>query len=758
MSGRTKPTDGLNILVIEDGGARGLSSLLLLDQIMLGLKHRLALTHTPSVREHFEIVAGTGTGALIACMVGRLGIPVEQAIGYYIKLDEVFSDRKRIGTTAYKATKLREVLKAIVRNAVGDENKQMIDSECDGDKCRTLVFAESKYNINANLPHIFRSYQAANNPMPDCAIWEAVSASMAHPGMFKAIEIGEGPMQVSFISSTLRSANLVAQTTHEATLLFPNQHVSAIVSLETDATSPMLNPESRAEKLLLRFQSTPDVYFRFKFDKALKNIEPKDWEKLDSLVVHTRVYMMGELIAARLSRAVWAIDKRRSAIRVDQIHVDQKWHRQIIEMVMLTALNKEIGIDSRYLAANAKAPTTPTLLFAGRQKQISDIAMRLSKGDKERCICILSGAAGIGKTQLALKTIQQTENMWTSIVLVDATTHETATNSLSMFARARGIGKSSESTIEWLGKRETRWLMMIDNLNDAANLALCSPTGNFGSILITSRSSTGELCMRSNYFPVSNLGENEGLNLMMRVIGIKENEFLGAEHEAAIKLLEDIGYLAFAIVQAGAYIFNSMCTIGQYRDLLVQRQPQVLQAYSRWSGGENEIEWRAYTAWYMNYILLSTNAQQLLQLMAFMHHEYIIEDTFRRAAIESKIYERAPSATESRTEAQLYLTAFLQPYLSSTGLWDSDAFMSTMSELLCYFLVDYDAENRAYTMPTVGHEWARTIVEQPVGVAVEHTALLLAMSTSSNILEESPEYNRRAEVHIRRVLKWQNRS
>ncbi|KAG8684295.1 hypothetical protein FRC08_013772, partial [Ceratobasidium sp. 394] len=108
MSDRREVADGVNILVLEGGGARGLSSLMILDEIMDRLKHALGLAKPPGVREYFDIVAGTGTGAVIACMVGRLGIPVKDAIEHYIKLSEVFSDRKLIETTTFKSSKLQE--------------------------------------------------------------------------------------------------------------------------------------------------------------------------------------------------------------------------------------------------------------------------------------------------------------------------------------------------------------------------------------------------------------------------------------------------------------------------------------------------------------------------------------------------------------------------------------------------------------------------------------------------------------------------
>jgi hypothetical protein len=71
------------------------------------------------------------------CMIGRLYIPLKQAILRYLKLAEVFSDRKLFGMSAFKTTKLKEVLKQIVHDATGDENTRMLDTWTDAEKCRT---------------------------------------------------------------------------------------------------------------------------------------------------------------------------------------------------------------------------------------------------------------------------------------------------------------------------------------------------------------------------------------------------------------------------------------------------------------------------------------------------------------------------------------------------------------------------------------------------------------------------------------------
>ncbi|QRV95352.1 nephrocystin-3 protein [Ceratobasidium sp. AG-Ba] len=85
-------------------------------------------------------MAGTGTGALIACMIGLLGMNIDQAmIAYSHLIESVFSDKKMISTSGsgtYKANRLEDELKAMVRRATGDENARMMMQAEVKEKCR----------------------------------------------------------------------------------------------------------------------------------------------------------------------------------------------------------------------------------------------------------------------------------------------------------------------------------------------------------------------------------------------------------------------------------------------------------------------------------------------------------------------------------------------------------------------------------------------------------------------------------------------
>ena len=60
------------VLSLDGGGVRGLSSLLILREIMEEIQRRSGAEETPLPCQYFDLIGGTSTGGLIAIMLGRL--------------------------------------------------------------------------------------------------------------------------------------------------------------------------------------------------------------------------------------------------------------------------------------------------------------------------------------------------------------------------------------------------------------------------------------------------------------------------------------------------------------------------------------------------------------------------------------------------------------------------------------------------------------------------------------------------------------
>ncbi|KAI1332757.1 acyl transferase/acyl hydrolase/lysophospholipase [Xylariaceae sp. FL0255] len=117
----------LRILSLDGGGVRGYSMLIILQELM----HRTYVEmegkaprreQIPKPCDHFDLIVGTGTGGLIAIMLGRLRLGLEQCKELYVEMTRmVFETDKTIAgipyrSTLFKASMLEQAIKEAVRH------------------------------------------------------------------------------------------------------------------------------------------------------------------------------------------------------------------------------------------------------------------------------------------------------------------------------------------------------------------------------------------------------------------------------------------------------------------------------------------------------------------------------------------------------------------------------------------------------------------------------------------------------------------
>lgn len=205
-----------------------------------------------------------------------------------------------------------------------------------------MLFAMSKHNMNASIPTMFRSYKVSTNQGPGCTIWEALYATLAHPDLFKSIDIGEGPMRESFVGGDIGCINPIAHVLAEVKRLYPDRHVSCILSvgaghlrtihipnsspyqrlLSTEAVAVAKNlvtdGERIAEEMAARFQDT-GIYHRFNVDQGMQNIGIDHWERLGEVAAHTRAYIDKVEIGRRIDQATQLITGRKGVLAASLI-------------------------------------------------------------------------------------------------------------------------------------------------------------------------------------------------------------------------------------------------------------------------------------------------------------------------------------------------------------------------------------------------------------------------------------------------------
>ncbi|RSL69739.1 hypothetical protein CEP54_002106 [Fusarium duplospermum] len=203
------------ILSLDGGGAKGLSTLLILQELM----ERIDRDNPPKPCHVFDMIGGTSTGGFIAIMLGRLEMSVANCIEAYQHISRhvfrpTFCDkympramRTITGRSMYDCHKLEDVVKNIIQ-AWGEAPSAPLETTDDG-QCKVFVCATQRLNRSQAQ---FCSYRdpVHHSRAEGIKIWEAARATLAAPAYFDPIKVG--PHSLEFVDGGIGTSNPVFET------------------------------------------------------------------------------------------------------------------------------------------------------------------------------------------------------------------------------------------------------------------------------------------------------------------------------------------------------------------------------------------------------------------------------------------------------------------------------------------------------------------------------------------------------------------
>ena len=271
----------------------------------------------------------------------------------------------------------------------------------------------------------------------------------------------------------------------------------------------------------------------------------------------------------------------------------------------------------------------------------------------------------------------------------------------------------------WLSNVEEPWLLIINNA-DYLGLDLPSlfPEGERGHILVTTRNPSFRIHATVGALEFSGLGKEDALLLLLRASGFRR-PWDSSTEERGSEITDALGYLALALIQAGALILRQICRIDDYlgvyqefrkkiskRQLSEDSREEDQTIYATWEHSIESLELRGTEA--------SRDAVQLLSIVGFFHFEDIRVDIFTRALKNKSRESSAASDTTffgtmlrgliARMEAPPILPEFLRG--SSTDL-DLSRIRHALHSLHSFSLISYNSRDDSFSLHPVVHSWAR---------------------------------------------------
>ena len=310
----------------------------------------------------------------------------------------------------------------------------------------------------------------------------------------------------------------------------------------------------------------------------------------------------------------------------------------------------------------------------------------------------------------------------------------------------------------WLSNAEEPWLLIINNADDLAlELSNLFPEGERGHILVTTRNPSFRIHATVGALEFTGLSRKDALLLLLRASDFPM-PWNSSTEDCGNKIVDALGCLALALVQAGALILQKICKIDDYlrfysqfhKGISVRQSSKNLKVedqtiYATWEHSIDSIELRNTEA--------SRDAVQLLSIVGFYHFENIGVDIFARAlqnrvgavsaADNCSINGKLLKALIARIQPLPVLPNFLR---GNRAELDHSRIRHALRVLHSFSLISYNSREDSFSLHPVVHSWARdrlTPGEQTLWAQVALNVLAEAILLPPNDIGEAHEEFRR---------------
>ncbi|KAK4681875.1 hypothetical protein QC764_0013420 [Podospora pseudoanserina] len=753
--------EAINLLSFDGGGVRGVTSLLIIHEIMIKIKERHGLAEIPKPCDVFHMIAGTSTGGLIAIMLGRLRMSTEEALRQYdVCAENIFSSKKWANITEkFRSTPMINIIQKLV--AEKDMGEMMRDPAKPA-KGKAVVCAMPRKRANPKNVRRIRSFSPEKDNWDKYVkIWEAARATTAATFYFKpqplTVSTPQGGSKIEdYIDAAFGVNNPTNELIKEAVAEFgPSRRLGCLISIGTgtkqervisraasglrnvcdmwgsifDVGMAMKDMVTNAElvhiDLEMRLRRKPDAYFRFNVPLAADKVSLAQYGKMEKLKSMTAKYLCEPEVVGNIERVADILETENAEHHLNLGALSEPSETKPDENLKANLM----GEASRYFTGRNHIMGILNTFFSDRE----------GKTVPRREFC-LHGLGGVGKTQIALKAANifrhgdpelglPRKRRFPHILYVDGTDKTTISQSYASIARNEfGIetgGNSDQLMRQALQKMERLdedWFLIYDNCNQEDRRELL-PKGDTGNVLFTTRNRVVRQQMRDEcVYDVEVLEELDAIRLLLTASGSKYADLNAWDQSIGKEIVEELGYLPLAIDQAAAYIREAPCPLDGYLEVFRKQKVELLRNPKfKGSLAQNQAVYTTFEASYKaitqlelrNKNTLGRNAGlalRALDLICFWHNENIPVNAAWWGGSSWKnrvdMDNDTPALEEHLGQLTGDRTMTWQKFFFQLREDGGDEFPSALEILERYSIITLK-EERFASMHVLVHSWAR---------------------------------------------------
>ncbi|KAJ5081108.1 Acyl transferase/acyl hydrolase/lysophospholipase [Penicillium angulare] len=476
----------------------------------------------------FDLIGGTSTGGLIAIMLGRLEMDIDECIAAYRELMEsVFSEKARTVfldwsgnvKAQYDSQKLRAVIERVITDAGASPNDLLNDGV--SRKSKIFVCATAKQTLEVTR---LRSYDALDENQPTPTICEAALATSAATRFFDPVSLGDR----QFVDGAFGANNPVEEVEEEACDIWSpstrnlQELVKCFVSVGTghagnqaldDNIFKFLSktlvrlatkPAGVERRFMARWRGQCEAHrcFRFNVEQGMENIHMTEYQKqgLIETVTHDYLhlpsqksavhYCMLNLVGKRgmlttsfpRSFLSYCVDIELTNIESLLGKTDVNFNRVVQSYKirkMQLEINTEMGQTDCSMSLKPKVGSwivpfdrNSKYVNGGIMDDVSKNILETSGISKTA----IYGLGGVGKTQIALEIAYRAQeiNPECSVFWIPAMSHESIKQAFLTIANHIGLVVVNQEKDELIRSVQNHfsqqasghWLLIFDNADD----------------------------------------------------------------------------------------------------------------------------------------------------------------------------------------------------------------------------------------------------------------------------------------------------